>query len=171
MREALGLVAARPAVTAVVLLLVVLVVLVVRRRVRGRGAGWVYAIGCGEHIKIGLTTSTPQHRLKQLQTGQPEVLELLCAWRTGDPPALEAAMHHELRDRHYRGEWFSISLGEAREAYRRVSGRSSWLPVLRWGVRRRVVRVWRLVVTSLAVLGGVSLAAGVVLVGWLVVGR
>lgn len=71
-------------------------------------SGYVYFIQSGGRmgpIKIGWTKNDPITRLRDLQTGNPEPLELL-SWRAGGPD-LEAALHLVMRPLHLRGEWFA----------------------------------------------------------------
>jgi hypothetical protein len=62
----------------------------------------------------------PEARLKQLQAqgrdGRP--LRVLGQWpvKAQKAIAVERYVHHWLRDKHYRGEWFTVTLDEARVA-------------------------------------------------------
>lgn len=63
----------------------------------------VYFIGNGTHIKIGVA-SDPRARLRAIQCGCPETLELLlCIEGAFDT---EREIHRRLADDHIRGEWF-----------------------------------------------------------------
>ncbi|MGX7706288.1 GIY-YIG nuclease family protein [Methylobacterium sp. Gmos1] len=70
---------------------------------------YVIADGAGAH-KVGLSTS-PQKRLRQLQTASPKRLSLV---RTSEEPeadagAIEAYAHWLLREAQEDGEWFSVT--------------------------------------------------------------
>jgi hypothetical protein len=80
----------------------------------------VYVILAKEtgRIKIGHTEGEPVERLRNLQTGSSEALELLVVME--GTRATEAALHRQLRSSRLRGEWFNpteevlAALGEAR---------------------------------------------------------
>lgn len=72
------------------------------RRVRG----FVYFIGCGEHIKIGFSTR-PLDRLRALQTSHPNELEILGTQK--GTRSLESRLHKRFDDIRVRGEWFEAS--------------------------------------------------------------
>lgn len=67
----------------------------------------IYCIQQGKSgpVKIGLTKGDPQHRLRQLQTGNPNQLHLIAAF-TGEPKC-EAIIHEFFADDRMKGEWFS----------------------------------------------------------------
>lgn len=97
--------------------------------------GWVYCIANTERqlVKVGRTDGDPRHRLRQLQTGQPDQLELLWARPTPDPATAERCMHQLLATHHHRGEWYAVSLDQVVEAWARVTtGRIGWWYGLRW---------------------------------------
>jgi hypothetical protein len=78
----------------------------------GRMSGWVYVIEAkGQHLfKVGFTTTDPEDRLRQLQTGCPHKLELLTAFSCENPPQIEEALHQMLERHAHRvqGEWFAL---------------------------------------------------------------
>jgi hypothetical protein len=69
----------------------------------------VYFIQAGEDgpIKIGCAVDVPR-RLKVLQTGNVEVLRLLCDFEGG--PEEERRLHRLFAGHHLRGEWFRPSI-------------------------------------------------------------
>lgn len=69
----------------------------------------VYAIKGGDMVKFGLSKN-PEVRLKNLQTGSPQILTLLGA--IGGSEIIEMAIHRILCDYHSHGEWFRYE-GEA----------------------------------------------------------
>lgn len=86
----------------------------------------LYCIGTDDgFIKVGLSEN-PHSRLTQLQTGNHRQLTLLhpgpdydgagSIVPQCDPNAIEREMHHALRHRHARGEWFFGSLQHFEEA-------------------------------------------------------
>lgn len=66
---------------------------------------YAYAIQAGEGgpVKIGVTRD-PVQRLKTLQTGNPETLRGLAAWRV--LPGEERLIHDDFASVRIRGEWF-----------------------------------------------------------------
>lgn len=62
----------------------------------------------GEPIafKIGKTSLHPGERKEQLQTGNPRKLVIYRWIETSDHSSVEEFIHHELREKHIRGEWF-----------------------------------------------------------------
>lgn len=77
-----------------------------RMRPRREGVGWTYFIGARDSsgpIKIGSTAGDPQKRLKDLQTGSPEKLEVLAAIPGADH---ETRLHGEFAPYRLHGEWF-----------------------------------------------------------------
>lgn len=76
--------------------------------------GYVYLIHCVgfPFYKIGVTTRTPQSRLRALQTGLPFDLELEFAIQVPDIYREEAELHEAYKDNHVRGEWFCLNQTE-----------------------------------------------------------
>lgn len=62
-------------------------------------------------VKIGLTLGDPKRRLKQLQTGAADVLELLHVFEIpgGKTLKVEQDLHKQFNYRKHRGEWFSFN--------------------------------------------------------------
>lgn len=65
----------------------------------------VYFIRSGNYIKIGYAEQ-PRRRLKELQTGNPEKLQLLGTVPGG--PDREREIHHLFNDFRVKGEWFEL---------------------------------------------------------------
>ena len=65
----------------------------------------IYFIKQGEYVKIGYSAGI-KDRLKGLQTGSPEELEVL-ATEHGDK-LTEKWLHMLFEKQHYRGEWFKL---------------------------------------------------------------
>ncbi|MFW5847570.1 MAG: GIY-YIG nuclease family protein [bacterium] len=61
--------------------------------------------------KIG-KSKNPEKRLKQLQTGSSEKLELILKFNTKYPSLVESAMHNRFSHLKKHGEWFDLSLSE-----------------------------------------------------------
>jgi hypothetical protein len=79
---------------------------------------YVYVISAGpEKVKVG-KANNPQQRMRDLQTGHYETLSLFhsvdCA--IDEVMAAEHMAHALLREKRLRGEWFSVTPNEAREA-------------------------------------------------------
>jgi hypothetical protein len=74
--------------------------------------GWVYVIEeMGQHLfKIGYTTNAPLDRLRQLQTGNGQKLDLLAAFTCDEPEKVEKALHRllEAHTQRMQGEWFAL---------------------------------------------------------------
>ncbi len=78
--------------------------------------GFVYIISCGDAYKIGVAKN-PEHRLRQLQTGNSE--ELLLEYTEGkiNPYAVEKELHRSLQKYRTKGEWFKgLSFNDIRIA-------------------------------------------------------
>lgn len=73
-----------------------------------------------EYIKVGVSRSPPK-RVKNLQTGNPRVLELLGWIQTeGQDYELEAILHSKLESYCVLGEWFDIDTGVVLDLLRRA---------------------------------------------------
>jgi len=97
-------------VVLAILFLVVVIALTIKKvqeHNEENGLGWLYFIGSREGpIKVGMTRDHPQDRLKALQTGHPNRLQLFYAMRTHDPEGAEAIAHEWLEEDRVGGEWF-----------------------------------------------------------------
>ncbi|MCX4967057.1 GIY-YIG nuclease family protein [Streptomyces sp. NBC_00654] len=71
------------------------------------GDSYVYVIGSAgsSRVKIG-TSVCPEKRLKELQTGNPDRLDVL--WYTPGGRELEAQLHQAFADQRVEGEWFDF---------------------------------------------------------------
>jgi len=74
---------------------------------------WVYFIisGANNKIKIGLTRCLLK-RVRELQTGNPQQLEIIGYIETDDMYKLERIFHKYLADSRISGEWFDLSVGD-----------------------------------------------------------
>lgn len=59
-------------------------------------------------VKIGYTTTDPLDRLSACQTGSPDILRYIGAYRA--PYMLEQELHALLEPFHSHGEWFNIPI-------------------------------------------------------------
>ena len=73
--------------------------------------GFVYLIENTETMeyKIGLTQSSPEKRVKQLQTGSPARLELRATYKSKYPHRLETLLHRTYSTHRLSGEWFALT--------------------------------------------------------------
>lgn len=72
-------------------------------------ASYVYFIGDGRHLKIGVSNN-PKKRLKQLQTGYPSKLQIVGIFIAENRQSAfedEGGWHEYLDDCRESGEWFS----------------------------------------------------------------
>lgn len=65
------------------------------------------------YYKIGFTTSDVKKRVKQLQTGNSETIEIVSEFSTVNYLKLEKMLHNKFYPQHIRGEWFFISKEQA----------------------------------------------------------
>ena len=72
--------------------------------------GYVYLIRNCENntYKIGVTKNDPQKRVKQLQTGCSDPLDLLHSFETNYPYRLEKMLHIQYSSQKEYGEWFKL---------------------------------------------------------------
>jgi hypothetical protein len=69
------------------------------------GATFVYAVSDGAAVKVGRSSTHPALRLRELQVGNPNILELLGY----SVSTTEAEAHRRLAGSRIRGEWFRLS--------------------------------------------------------------
>lgn len=62
-----------------------------------------------EYYKIGITKKDPKLRVKQLQTGNVFVIELVNQFPTQIGNLTETTLHRTYASNHKRGEWFELS--------------------------------------------------------------
>jgi len=87
--------------------------------------GWVYFIHEKDNFalfKIGMTKRTPEERIAELQTGNPSELLIFAVIRTTDALKCEKMLHRLFSRYRKRGEWFSISVKDIRQACRHNIG-------------------------------------------------
>lgn len=85
----------------------------------GFKTSYVYCIRAATgHVKVGISRN-PDARLRQLQTGHPEALTMVWSEPVATKRAgsVERAIHQALSEKHLRGEWFTVTPDEAREAF------------------------------------------------------
>ncbi len=71
------------------------------------GDSYVYVIGSAGSTRVKIGTSvSPEKRLKELQTGNPDRLEVL--WSTFGGRELEGLLHRAFADHRIEGEWFDF---------------------------------------------------------------
>lgn len=61
--------------------------------------------------KIGIS-KTPKKRKPQLQTGNPEIIEVVCEYETDIPYKIESILHNRFSALKKHGEWYILSLKE-----------------------------------------------------------
>lgn len=78
--------------------------------------GFVYVIGNAdlEKFKIGVSAN-PKKRLMVMRMHSPAPLELVKTIKVPDMWEAEREFHVKLKDKHSHGEWFTLSLDEARQ--------------------------------------------------------
>lgn len=69
---------------------------------------YVYFIGNENTVKIGYSNN-PQKRLSQLQSGNPQRIEVLATIEDDNPQSLESNLHSIFREHKLSGEWFKNS--------------------------------------------------------------
>lgn len=78
------------------------------RKVRRDELPAVYLFRSGEFFKIGWS-NTLAKRIEDLQSGLPELAELVHVIRTPDPRGVEALWHRRFSARRVKGEWFRLT--------------------------------------------------------------
>lgn len=75
---------------------------------------YIYVIGTNEQVKIGYSKH-PNKRLKQLQTGNMNKLQLFYQEEMDESKIkiIESLIHRDLKSKKSCGEWFNISPQEA----------------------------------------------------------
>lgn len=68
------------------------------------------------NVKIGRSKNIPRRR-RQLQSGNPNKLVVLCHIPTNNAPALEKQLHRKFAEYHIRGEWYCLSIPQVRNEY------------------------------------------------------
>ena len=75
----------------------------------------VYILKVKNRYKIGITKNL-EKRLRELQTGNPDEIMLVCANFIPNASELEANLHRELAHYRIRGEWFQLPDEELEKA-------------------------------------------------------
>ena len=71
--------------------------------------GYVYLLCDGEKFKIGMTKHKDIYkRIKELQTGNPNELNVIDYFETTKPYKLEKMMHNHFRNVNELNEWFRL---------------------------------------------------------------
>ena len=88
-------------------------------------SAWLYAIQAGNdgNVKLGLAAN-PILRLRNLQTGSPELLRGIAAWRI-DSTWEEVRLHRHFARYRLHGEWFRPA-PELLELVQRLGGNFAW---------------------------------------------
>ena len=72
----------------------------------------VYLIrGNDGKYKIGIAKN-PSQRIKQLQTGNSDELQLIETYQTENAYKVESALHHQYGHVRQHGEWFDLSISD-----------------------------------------------------------
>lgn len=72
---------------------------------------YIYLIRSGEYFKIGIAND-PASRLAQLQTGNPQELEIYSCFSFDDASSVERALHQAFKNSRHFLEWFKLSTDE-----------------------------------------------------------
>ena len=95
--------------------------------------GKIYAIACGQYVKVGMTYGSVKKRMESLQIGSPIHMKVLfetsvderqIGATTGE---IESAIHKKLEAVRVRGEWFQIDRSQVISAILEVI--EGWEPV------------------------------------------
>jgi hypothetical protein len=71
--------------------------------------GFVYLLTNDyNHYKIGITTRTIEKRLKELQTGNSEKIDIIKSFKTDHYFAVESWLHRKFKSKRLEGEWFDL---------------------------------------------------------------
>ena len=68
----------------------------------------IYLAKCGLTHKIGVSEN-PEERIKGMQTGCPELIELIEVFNSRTPETTESRLHKCFKELQVRGEWFNQS--------------------------------------------------------------
>ena len=60
------------------------------------------------HYKIGITTSAVEKRVKQLQTGSSEPIDIIHIFETDFHSKVEKTLHRKFDSKRLEGEWFLL---------------------------------------------------------------
>jgi hypothetical protein len=83
----------------------------------------IYLIKSGNGLyKVGKTRNLAK-RIRDLQTGNPNKLEIVDSFQTDDPGTVEAILHDMLSPYHVKGEWFRIPKGKEPAIFKQMRPR------------------------------------------------
>ena len=76
--------------------------------------GYIYLIcnASNDTFKIGVTRDSSLKRLKSLQTGSSDELQILYTYKCEYPFRLEKMLHTRFKGKNIRNEWFTLSAYE-----------------------------------------------------------
>lgn len=60
-------------------------------------------------VKIGVTRTTVENRIKKMQTGNGNKICILMTYQTDIPFKIETMLHHYYQEERQEGEWFLLS--------------------------------------------------------------
>lgn len=77
-------------------------------------SGYVYLIQDSDNntYKIGVTKGSPMERLRKLQTGNPNKLNMIYHYLSSYPYRLESMLHSKFNMYHKLNEWYSLPYHE-----------------------------------------------------------
>lgn len=70
---------------------------------------FVYLLKCQDKYKIGIAKDGGKSRIKGLQTGNPEDIEVVTQFLSVFPSKLETILHKHFQMERKRGEWFLLN--------------------------------------------------------------
>ncbi|SFV55540.1 hypothetical protein MNB_SV-3-1137 [hydrothermal vent metagenome] len=68
----------------------------------------LYLLEANGNYKIGITGNLAS-RMKDIQTGNPYLVKLVCTIEMEDPQELEQSLHKLFKDKRMMGEWFNLN--------------------------------------------------------------
>lgn len=68
----------------------------------------VYILKAGRRFKIGITSGSIDKRVKVLQTGCPDKIEVIHTFITNNSYIVEQEIHKAYKDKNTSGEWFEL---------------------------------------------------------------
>ena len=78
--------------------------------------GYVYVAEAGKYCKIGISETSVEQRMKNIQTGCPvKIQRVWCSRNIPDALGCEKILHNHFRKHNTSGEWFEISFFQAAE--------------------------------------------------------
>ena len=83
----------------------------------------IYILKAGERYKIGITTGKVETRIKALQTGCPDPIEVVHTYNTNNRYIIEQELHKQYKHKNTNGEWFELTIEEIEEIVRGIPKR------------------------------------------------